>query len=246
VPAAVATGSGPDRRTSPEDADIARQDHRVASSDPPTEPDRSTAMAPADLEPGGEDLQPAVAKLHDLTRRQRTIIVARLIARITATAALLIFVYYRAPIERNNDITGDATTLATLTIGLVLLIAMIVWQTKLIVNADYPGLRAIEALAVITPFYLIIFAASYVLIAGSDAGAFTEPLDRTASLYFTITIFATVGFGDIAAKTQLARIVVMFQMVLDLLILGLGLRLFVGAVKVGQRRRESRSREQRP
>ncbi len=204
-------------------------------------PGPSEAVDASVLDAGTADLQPAVAKLHDLTRRQRVLIVGRLLLRITVTTSLLLFVYYRAPIDRNDEVTGEAGTLVALGVGLVLLVGMIAWQTKLIVNADYPGLRAVEALAVTTPFYLIVFAASYVLMAGADPHAFTEPLDRTGSLYFTITVFATVGFGDIAAKTQLARVVVMIQMVLDLLILGLGLRLFLGAVKVGQRRRDSRT-----
>ncbi len=190
---------------------------------------------------GSDAVQPAVKKLDELSRRQRALIVVRLVVRIFVTMTLLLVVYYLAPLDRNNDITSNLTTLAGLGMGLALLTVMIVWQTRLIVNADYPGLRAIEALAVTTPFYLIVFAATYVLIGAADPGAFSEPLDRTSSLYFTVTVFATVGFGDIAAKTQLARIVVMVQMLLDLLILGIGLRLFLGAVKIGQRRRESRS-----
>ncbi len=32
-----------------------------------------------------------------------------------------------------------------------------------------------------------------------DPAAFNETLTRIDSLYFTLTVFATVGFGDIAA-----------------------------------------------
>ena len=35
-------------------------------------------------------------------------------------------------------------------------------------------------------------------------------------------MFATVGFGDITAKTEVARLVVTVQMMIDLVILGLG------------------------
>jgi len=218
----------------------------VTSVDPPSEPSSEPAPAPpavglpTSLDLDDDNVQPAVAKLHDLTRRERVLIVIRLVLRIAITTTLLLVVYYVAPFDRDAE-APEIWTLVLLGIGLVLLVAMIVWQTRLIVNADYPGLRAVEALAVTTPFYLIIFSATYFLIGQSNPGSFTESLDRTSSLYFTITIFATVGFGDIAAKTQLARIVVMIQMILDLLILGLGLRLFLGAVKIGQRRRESRS-----
>jgi len=220
-----------------QDRDQKGDRERGNRSDPrsrPSTPELSTAIGFDD-----ETIRPPVAKLQTLSRWERARIVARLVLRIVATTTLLLVVYYAAPLE--DDTTPDGSTLALLVIGLTMLGAMIVWQTRLIVNADYPGLRAVEALAVTTPLYLIIFAASYYLIGESNPASFTEPLDRTSSLYFTVTVFATVGFGDIAAKTQLARIVVMIQMVLDLLILGLGLRLFLGAVKVGQRRREGRS-----
>ena len=60
------------------------------------------------------------------------------------------------------------------------------------------------------------------------------PLTRTDSLYFTVTVFATVGFGDITATSQTGRLLVTAQMILDLIVLGLGIRVFLGAVQRGQ------------
>jgi hypothetical protein len=67
-----------------------------------------------------------------------------------------------------------------------------------------------------------------------SAANFSEPLTRTDALYFTVTVFATVGFGDITATTQGARILVTCQMLLGILIVGLGARIFVDAVKQGR------------
>ena len=53
-------------------------------------------------------------------------------------------------------------------------------------------------------------------------------------LYFTVTVFATVGFGDINATSQTARVLVMVQMILDLIVLGLGIRIFAGAIQAGR------------
>ena len=50
-------------------------------------------------------------------------------------------------------------------------------------------------------------------------------------------MFATVGFGDITAKTEVARLVVTVQMMIDLVILGLGARVILGAVTRGRERR---------
>ncbi|MET0414807.1 MAG: potassium channel family protein [Actinoplanes sp.] len=75
------------------------------------------------------------------------------------------------------------------------------------------------------------------MLAQDDPGSFsTHTLTRTDALYFTVTVFATVGFGDISATSQIARRLVTAQMILDLLVLGLGIRVFVGAVQRGRQR----------
>ena len=66
---------------------------------------------------------------------------------------------------------------------------------------------------------------------------FGGPLSRTDAMYFSSTIFTTVGFGDITAKSEAARVVVTLQMWLDLVFLGLVVRLVVNAVKFSQQRR---------
>jgi voltage-gated potassium channel len=50
----------------------------------------------------------------------------------------------------------------------------------------------------------------------------------------TVTLFSTVGFGDITPQQETARLLVTTQMLLDLVILGLGLQAILGAVKRGR------------
>ena len=76
-------------------------------------------------------------------------------------------------------------------------------------------------------------------MATNSASNFSQPMTHTNALYFTVTVFATVGFGDITAKTEAARLVVTGQMITDLIIVGLGVRIIVGAVKHGQQRRSA-------
>jgi ion channel len=56
-------------------------------------------------------------------------------------------------------------------------------------------------------------------------------------LYFSVTVFTTVGFGDIAAKSETARVALIVQMLADLALLGAGARVLLGAVRRGQQRR---------
>ncbi|MEU5634145.1 potassium channel family protein [Streptomyces rishiriensis] len=97
-----------------------------------------------------------------------------------------------------------------------------------------PGVRAVEALATSVPFFLLLFAATYVSIASVTPGSFGGHLSHTDGLYFTVTVFSTVGFGDITAKTEGARLVVTAQMLADLIILGLAVKVIVGAVRLSQ------------
>jgi hypothetical protein len=166
----------------------------------------------------------------DLTPRRRRWLIARGLLRALATTVVMVTLYYVLPLNRRDD----TFTFAVLATGVGLLAVMIAWQVGAIESADYPAIRAVQALASTTPLFLLLFASTYLLLSRSDAGTFTEPLTRTDSLYFTVTIFATVGFGDISAQTEAARLVVTAQMLLDLVILGLGIQVILGAVKRGK------------
>lgn len=166
-----------------------------------------------------------------MTTPRRRVVEA--VLRATLTSTVLVVLYYRLPFTA----VVDASTFVLLAAGLALFAAVITWQVRSILRSAYPALRAIEALGAAIPLFLLVFAAAYVKLADTQAEAFTEPLSRTDALYFTITVFATVGFGDIAPVTDAARITTMVQMVGDLLVVGLVLRLMLGAVKQGRQRR---------
>jgi hypothetical protein len=156
----------------------------------------------------------------------------RALGRALLNSTLLIVLYYLLPLDR----ALDAGAITVLVFGLVVVVGLVGWQIRAILQADYPALRAVEGLATTIPLFLLLFAAAYFVMASAQSAAFTQPLSRTDALYFTVTVFATVGFGDITATTQLARAVVTVQMVADLLVLGVLLKVVVGAVRTGQQR----------
>jgi voltage-gated potassium channel len=153
--------------------------------------------------------------------------------RALAITVILLAGYYLLPLERLSAVP----MWLTLAVGLLALAAVATLQVKAVIRARYPALKAVEALAITAPLFLLLFAAAYVVMAAADRSNFNvETLTRTDSLYFTITIFATVGFGDITAASEAARILVTAQMILDLIVLGLGIRILVGAVEVGRKK----------
>ena len=126
-----------------------------------------------------------------------------------------------------------------LTLGALALAAIIIWQVRQIIRSDHPVGRAVEALAFSLPLFVLLFATTYFVMAHSNPVAFGVPLSRTDAMYFSSTVFTTVGFGDITAKSESARLVVTAQMWLDLVFLGLVLRVVIQAVKHSQQRRAS-------
>jgi voltage-gated potassium channel len=147
--------------------------------------------------------------------------------RATATTAAVLALYYVLPL----NLEATWVVVFTLVIGLAALIALVVFQVRAILVSGFPGVRAVEALASSIPLFLLLFAASYFVLERFSPGNFSEPLTRSDSLYFTVTVFSTVGFGDITPKTELARLLVTGQMIADVIILGLAIKVIVGAVR---------------
>lgn len=159
--------------------------------------------------------------------------VLRALIRSLLTVTGLVVVYYLLPLDR----TFGPGTVVLLLIALVLVGAVVTLQVRRIIHSATPLLRAVESLALTVPLFLLIFAAVYELLSGTDPHAFSETLSRTDSLYFVVTVFATVGFGDITAVSQLARVIVTVQMVSDLLVLGVVVRAVATAAQRGNRNR---------
>jgi hypothetical protein len=172
----------------------------------------------------------------------RTGTVARAVATVLVPPAVidagLVALYLTAPLDR----AWNAYTALALVALLVLVAALIAWQVWAVLHAPYPRLRAVAVAAFSFPLVILVFATAYYLMAQGQPDAFSQPLDRVASLYFTMTVFTTVGFGDIVAVVEPARVVVMVQMVVDLVYLGLLARALVEAARIGV----SRNVERRP
>ena len=181
------------------------------------------------------DLEPSVRPEAGLRYRAAGWAVLRAVASI----AVVVMAYYLLPFDRSS--TGAAVT--WLVIGLVLLMGLIAFQVRMIIRSPFPNLRAVEALATSLSLLLVLFAGTYVAMAAHSAGNFGEHLTHTDALYFTVTVFSTVGFGDITAKTEAARLVVTGQMITDLIVLGVGIKIILGAATRGQQRQQQQRRD---
>jgi voltage-gated potassium channel len=148
--------------------------------------------------------------------------------RTVILVALVIFILSRLPEEQNVQAFG-------VIIGMFVLasiyIAFFIRQLRAVQKSKFPNIRAAEAMLTTGILLLAIFSSIYVGISLSNPGAFTEVLTPFSSMYFSTTVLATVGFGDIAPNTVPARSAAMTQMILNLIYIGVVVRVFAGAAK---------------
>ncbi len=158
------------------------------------------------------------------------------VARSIVVSSGLVLAYYLLPM----DAPLDGGTVTGLVLGLLVVTALFLWQVRTIARSQHPELRAVEALAAVFPLFVLLFATSYFLLERVTPGSFTEPLTRTDALYFALTVVSTVGFGDITARTETARVMTMIQIVGGILLVGIAARVVVRAVEAGRRRRDDK------
>lgn len=143
----------------------------------------------------------------------------------------LLAAYFLLPL----DLFAGWPVWLTLTSGVVLLGVVTVLQVRSVVASNSPAARAAGALMQTIPFFLLLFAAEYYVLAVGDPDIFNQPdLTRMDMLYFTVTVFSTVGFGDIVATGQTVRGMVTVQMILDLIVIGAVVKVFLGAVQIAR------------
>ena len=165
--------------------------------------------------------------MHDIDRRTRRRAITWAVTRIVVLAVGLLGLYFWLPFDR----ASVTATWLTVVIALVVLVGVDWYQLRAVAVADLPSLRAVEALTVSVLLLLVMFAATYISMSGRDAAAFSEPLDHVDGLYFTLTTLTTIGFGDIAPVSSTARVAVMTQMVVNVIVLGVFVKLVTSTVR---------------
>lgn len=165
-----------------------------------------------------------------------------MLLRPLGTVALSLAAYFWLPLPSRSD----TFTLALLVVGLTVLVIVVAWHVRAIASSEYPRMRAIEALSLAAPMYLLMFAATYYVMSRSSGTNFTESLSRASALYFSVTVFSTTGFGDISARGDAARMLVTGQMIGNMIFIGFGIRQLTTATQIGLRRRSASQPDSEP
>ncbi|HEY1295272.1 MAG TPA: ion channel [Chloroflexota bacterium] len=168
--------------------------------------------------------------IRDVSPRDRRRVLVATVARLIASTAILLAVYALLPIE--GITTPD--TVGRLVIVLIALPLVFAWQIHAIKSAKYPDLRATEAVIGAVTIFVILFALLYLGLGLSDPANFSQSLDRISAIYFTVTVLSTVGFGDISAQSDVSRLLVTIQMLLDLALIAIVVHVFFGVARASE------------
>jgi len=133
-----------------------------------------------------------------------------------ATLAGALLAYYFFPLSGESSALWQVFLFA---VGLGLLIWWVIRELMKQLAAGSTGVRVRSLVTLLYPL-VALFAMAYYLIQRNDPTQFDGLVTRTDSLYFTVITLGTIGYGDVHAVGQFARVVTMIQVALDLVVIG--------------------------
>ena len=164
----------------------------------------------------------AVQLGHSLNQHQRVEMALGLLV-LGGFVAAAVTAYFLMPVDEVQARTAWRSILLTL-LAIGLLAALYVVMLRRIAGSRRPVLMALSLV-------VVLFAYIYLSMQTRSPGQVPGLVTHLDSLYFTVTMIATVGFGDIAPTGQAARAVATVQMTFNLVFLGFLVR---SAFQVGQ------------
>jgi voltage-gated potassium channel len=180
------------------------------------------------MSPEGAQSERTPQRFTTLAGRERWRAVVWTMLRSLLAFAVVLGVYYLLPVgERGSDVS----TVVRLVLGVLLFAGILGWQIRRILRSAVPALQAVEALIVAIPTFIAVYASTYVGLESALPGSFSQNLDKSTALYFTVVTLGTVGYGDIAPVSTGARLAVSSQIMLDLVLIAVVVRLLSGAAR---------------
>ena len=184
-----------------------------------------------------DTIQQAVSEF-DLSRRQKVRVVLESLARMFVGLAFVIVMMRLVPVDPHLNLW------IPISMGIVMLLAF-AWyfrlQLRRIHVAQYPRIQATEALLLLVAMFLAFFTVTYNAMSLAEPASFSENLDQFSAFYFTVTVLATVGFGDITPVTIPARSVAMVQMGFDIAFIAVAVRIVSGTANQALRNRSEQA-----
>jgi voltage-gated potassium channel len=132
--------------------------------------------------------------------------------RLAATCAAIIALYFLVPATprlAQHDVL--ARTLASVA-ALGLVAWLVTRQLRLHIDHDD---RRVDGLVASVVTMVMVFSLCFYLLEQQQPSQLEDLHTRVDALYFTMSTLVTIGYGDVHAVGQTARILVMVQMLFD-------------------------------
>jgi small-conductance mechanosensitive channel len=164
-----------------------------------------------------------------MLERLRTDPLVRMLGHTTVVLTLLTLAYFVVPLRFDWEKAWTAWRLVISLTALALL--ALVFRAHSRRSREHQSERYLRIQWLLSALYglVLTFALVYAALAAHSPHAFVGISDRTDALYFSVTLVATVGFGDIHAEGTVAKLVVTLHMLFNLVYLGTALRLLTGS-----------------
>jgi voltage-gated potassium channel len=153
--------------------------------------------------------------------------------RTTTTLLLLTVGYFALPFDLD---WGKPSLYAELAVSAVALVGLFfLFRHKIRLSLRLRSMPYARVEWLLSALYLIIlvFALTYAVIAVNAPEQFVELSNRMDALYFSVTLMATVGFGDVHPQGDFARALVTAHMLFNLIYIGTAVRLLTGDRAIG-------------
>ncbi|MDG9678840.1 potassium channel family protein [Micromonospora sp. DH14] len=148
-----------------------------------------------------------------------------------ATSALLLLGYFLVPLEQDPNALRMVLRSAGTLLVVSVVAALVTGQVRRQLAAGPPRgdaeARSLIRLAVALVAGVIAFALADYVVASNRTGEFVGLHSRIDALYFALATLTTIGYGDVHAQGQIARVVVCAQMVFSIGVIATGASIVV-------------------
>jgi voltage-gated potassium channel len=140
----------------------------------------------------------------------------------------MLIIFYAVPVSTRDSTARVALSVLLTLLGVGALGWAIVGQLK---RQLHSRSEDIHTLLMLLPLAAMVFALGFYVLEEHSPSQLNGLSTRTDALYFTLSTLTTVGYGDITAEGQIARALVILQLVFNAVFVGAAVSTVVATIR---------------
>ncbi|MDO3649744.1 potassium channel family protein [Nocardia mangyaensis] len=157
-----------------------------------------------------------------MTRKRRSELPKHAL-RNGAAAVCALLLYYSVPVHWVFELDawpGRVFGVVGFAAGIIGLVWLVWRQIEHLLTAPVSAGGRVDGVLLVVCIVCVVFSQFYFRLQQRDPDQFDGLVTRTDALYYTMSTLGTIGYGDVHAIGQAARVVTMVQIVFDLVVIG--------------------------